>query len=153
MPENRVMFPKPVVLVMWVTALKTVRREQVYLHIFQANDACRTLYHGFSKGSEPCFDASPLSRRGNQSEGFETGRMFEHHWQGTLNAADETLFSSVAALYGLCLHRGVGQIAQTFAEMNRLLGRKTYSSAIGSNRSTQRLASGKLRPPEIYHLP
>ena len=80
-------------------------------------------------------------------------RMFEHHWQGTLIAADETLFSSVAALYGLCLHRGVGQIAQTFAEMNRLLGRKTYSSAIGSNRSTQRLASGKLRPPEIYHLP
>jgi hypothetical protein len=53
MPENRVMFPKPVVLGMRVTALETIRREQVYVHFSGANAGFRTLYHGFSQGSEP----------------------------------------------------------------------------------------------------
>ena len=80
MPENRVMFPKPVVLRMRVTALETVRREQVYLHFSEANDEFRTLYHGFSQGSEPCFDTFPRVRRGHQFEDFEMGLVFEDHW-------------------------------------------------------------------------
>jgi len=38
---------------MRVTALETIRREQVYFHFSGANAGFRTLYHGFSQGSEP----------------------------------------------------------------------------------------------------
>lgn len=39
--------------------------------------------------------SAPLRKRGHQFEDFEVGQRFEHHWGRTLNATDNTLFSTL----------------------------------------------------------
>lgn len=38
-------------------------------------------------------------KRGNQYEYFEVGQVFEHHWGRTINAGDNSLFSSLTLHY------------------------------------------------------
>jgi acyl dehydratase len=47
------------------------------------------------------FDASSyaLLRKGNAFEDFEVGQAFEHHWGRTLNAGDNSLFTTITLAY------------------------------------------------------
>ena len=41
----------------------------------------------------------PIRSRGNSFDAFTPGRVFEHHWGRTINAADNALFTTVTHAY------------------------------------------------------
>ncbi len=47
------------------------------------------------------FDAAafPTRRRGHSFEDFEPGRVFEHHWGRTINAGDNSLFTTATLAF------------------------------------------------------
>lgn len=50
--------------------------------------------------TRPTFlDKAIVWKRGNQYEDFEVGQEFEHHWGRTINAGDNSLFSSITLHY------------------------------------------------------
>ena len=50
--------------------------------------------------SKPAFlSQAVVWKRGNQYEDFEVGQVFEHHWGRTINAGDNSLFSSLTLHY------------------------------------------------------
>ena len=49
--------------------------------------------------TDPDFGQFPLAPRGHAFEDFHAGQVFEHHWGRTLNAGDNTLFTTATLAF------------------------------------------------------